>query len=72
MNQRLQQNQSQQSVQSQAQAGSQRRQFDAAEEAIRADREQTRPPESLGERLAQSIANEPPPAPRPWWKRLFG
>jgi hypothetical protein len=72
MNQRLQQNQAQQAGQTRQQAGTQRRDFTEAEEAIRADREQTQPPESLDARLAQSIAAEPAPPPKPWWKRLFG
>lgn len=72
MNQRLQQNQSQQTGQVQSQAAGQRRTFEGAEEAIRADREQTAPPDSLGKRLAESISSEPAPPPKPWWKRLFG
>ncbi|KAB2674982.1 MAG: hypothetical protein DVB31_01315 [Verrucomicrobia bacterium] len=72
MNQRLQHKQVEQTGQTQQTAGTQRREFAEAEEVIRADREQTQPPESLGARLAQSIAGEPAPPSRPWWKRLFG
>ncbi len=72
MKQRLQQNQTSQTGQVQQQTGAQRREFSEAEEVIRADREQTAPPGSLGERLAESIASEPAPPAKPWWKRLFG
>jgi hypothetical protein len=57
------------------QSGVQRRQFESAEEMIRADREGMEVPGSVGERLAQSIATETPssvPPARPWWKRLWG
>lgn len=52
----------------QIQAGTE---FASAEELLRADRAQTRPPPQIETRLQQSIAQEPPP-PRPWWKRWLG
>ena len=45
-------------------------QFASVEELIRFDAAQTAPPETVADRLKQSIAREP--APRPWWRRLFG
>jgi hypothetical protein len=71
MNQRLQQNQAQQSESVQQHGTTQRRDFAEAEDVLRADRELTQPPESLGSRLAESIAAEPPPVRKPWYKRLF-
>ncbi len=47
------------------------REFGSAEEMIRFDAHQTPPPESLAERLKESIAREPPPR-KTWWQRLFG
>jgi hypothetical protein len=46
------------------------RQFDSPEEMIRFDTAQTVPPESIAERLKESIAREPTP-PKSWWQRLF-
>jgi hypothetical protein len=45
-------------------------QFNSVEELIRFDTAQTVPPETVAARLKESIAREP--APRPWWRRLFG
>jgi len=45
--------------------------FSTAEELIRFDAGQTPPPESIAERLKESIALESPP-PKSWWQRLFG
>jgi hypothetical protein len=47
------------------------REFSSAEEMIRFDALQTPPPESLAERLKESITREPPPR-KTWWQRLFG
>ena len=57
--------------QSLAQKSQTNRQFDSPEEMIRFDSAQTVPPESIAERLKESIAREPPP-PKSWWQRLFG
>lgn len=46
--------------------------FASAEELIRHDAVQTRPPAALEERVKRSIAAEPTPVARPWWKRLLG
>jgi hypothetical protein len=46
------------------------RRFDSVEELIRFDAGQTAPPETVAERLKESIAREP--VPRSWWRRLFG
>jgi hypothetical protein len=48
-----------------------RNEFDSPEELIRFDAAHTVPPDSIAERLKESIAREPKPV-RPWWKRLFG
>lgn len=72
MDQRLNQ-QAEQQLGAEAQVRSQRRNFEEAEEVIRADREQIVVPEALAGKLAGAIAAEPKPAPdRPWWKRMFG
>jgi hypothetical protein len=44
--------------------------FNSAEEIIRFDASQTPAPESIAERLKESIAREPAP-PKSWWQRLF-
>jgi hypothetical protein len=44
--------------------------FTSVEEMIRSDAQQTVPPESIAERLKESITREPPP-PKSWWQRLF-
>lgn len=41
------------------------------EELLRADRAQTQPPAELETRLKESVAREPPPPARPWWKRWW-
>lgn len=65
-------NDSAQSMESTAQTASQSAEFASAEEAIRADAAKTVVPPVIEERLAQSIAQEPPPPGKPWWKRMFG
>lgn len=73
MNTRLQQQQSAQSSHSQQSESRQVGSFENAEDALRADRNQTPVPNSLGDRIAESLANEPKPAaPKSWWQRLFG
>ena len=51
-----------------------RRDFDKAEDLLRADRASVEPPDSLPERLAASGASEglTGRGRRPWWRRLFG
>lgn len=72
MDQRLNQQTAQQ-LGTEAQVRSQRRNFEEAEEVLRADREQTVVPEALAGKLAGSIAAEPKSAhDKPWWKRMFG
>lgn len=44
--------------------------FAAAEDAIRADRDQTAVPPEIAERLNESIRQEPKPE-RTWWNKLF-
>ena len=44
--------------------------FDSVEEVIRFDADRNPPPESIAERLKESISREPPPKD-PWWRRLF-
>ncbi|MCU0247147.1 MAG: hypothetical protein MUC42_11265 [Bryobacter sp.] len=46
--------------------------FATPEELIRHDASQTVPPPALTERVKESLAAEPPPAPAPWWKRWLG
>lgn len=40
--------------------------FNEPEDLLRHDRAQTPPPPSIQKRLAESLAEQPPP--RPWWK----
>jgi hypothetical protein len=69
---RQQQEQAEQSAESQFRQQEQTaRQFDSVEELIRFDTANTPPPETLAERLKESIEAEPKPA-RSWWQRLFG
>lgn len=75
MNNRLQQQQTQQAGLHQQAETEGKQAFETAEAVIAADRAQTPVPERLGERIAESIAQETPgqgQAPRPWWRRLFG
>ena len=67
---RLQQQQQQEQVEEQQQKQTTERVFETAEEVIRYDAAQTVPPASIGTRLKDSVAHEPPP--KPWWRRLFG
>lgn len=69
MNQRLNQQQSQQ-LTNDAQLQANRRTFDEAEEVIRADCEQTEVPATLAHKLSGTIAAEPVVA-KAWWRRLF-
>jgi hypothetical protein len=48
------------------------KEFATAEELIRHDAARTSPPPTLEDRVKQSIATEPPPEPKAWWKRLLG
>jgi hypothetical protein len=46
--------------------------FRSAEEMVRFDALQTRVPDGVKSRLADSVAREPKAPPdRPWWKRLL-
>ena len=45
--------------------------FTSVEELLRHDALHTPVPPKLVYRLEQSLRHEPP-APRPWWRRLFG
>lgn len=73
MNTRLQQEQSAQASHSQQSETRQVGSFENAEDALRADRNQTTVPNTLGDRIAESLASEPrPAAPKSWWQRLFG
>lgn len=45
--------------------------FETPEAMLRHDALHTPVPPSIAERLKQSL-DEIPPAPRPWWRRLFG
>ena len=45
--------------------------FGTPDEMLRYDAAQTEVPSGLVERLQESIRKEPP-APRGWWRRLFG
>ena len=62
----------------QGRLGEQERQESAAlefatpEEMLRHDALHTPVPPALADRLKQSLAQMPPPARRPWWRRLFG
>lgn len=46
--------------------------FATPEEMLRHDALHTPVPPALVSRLKQSLAQLPPPAPRPWWRRIFG
>lgn len=49
------------------------REFATPEELLRHDRACTPVPDAVAERLGETLAAEPPPAPeeKPWWKRLL-
>lgn len=67
----LRQKEEQQTSLSQSARASSTSEFLSAEDAIRADRNQTQPPPSLEQRVAQAVNQTPPPR-RSWWSRLFG
>jgi hypothetical protein len=54
------------------QEGQAARVFGSPEELIRFDTARTPAPESIAERLLESIALEKKPARSSWWRRLFG
>ena len=70
MNQRLDQ-QSAQQVTHDVQVQAQRRNFEEAEEVIRADREQTEVPKALTGKLAGTLSAEPSAPHKSWWQRIF-
>lgn len=45
--------------------------FDGPEDLLRQDAAQVSVPDSIAERLQESIRQEPP-RPGSWWKRMFG
>lgn len=49
------------------------REFATPEELLRHDRAGTPVPDAVAERLGETLATKPPPAPekKPWWKRLL-
>ena len=47
------------------------REFATPEDLLRHDRAQTPVPAAVSERLERSLAAEPPPERKPWWKRLL-
>lgn len=59
-------------TESHSQSAAQAREFTSVEDALRTDAANIQVPSIIEERLAQSIAQEPPPADKPWWKRMFG
>lgn len=61
-----------QATESNSQNTAQSREFASIEEAFRTDAANIQVPAVIEERLAQSIAQEPPPTGKPWWKRMFG
>ncbi len=46
--------------------------FDSPEAMLRHDALHTPVPPTIALRLKDSLAQLPPPARRPWWRRLFG
>lgn len=60
-----------QAIQSGSQQSSQVHEFASAEDLIRADASTAAVPPSIEQRLAESIAREPAPSGKPWWKRIF-
>lgn len=65
-------NESAHTTESHSQNAVQAREFASIEDALRTDAANIQVPAIIEERLAQSIAQEPPPAGKPWWKRMFG
>ena len=47
------------------------REFATPEDMIRHDLLQTKVPGAVGKRLERTLAAEPAPIPKPWWKRLL-
>jgi hypothetical protein len=68
---KLRQQQQQEEQTSQLQAQGVQQEFASAEDLLRFDAAQTLAPESIAERLKDSIARDPKPA-QSWWKRWFG
>jgi hypothetical protein len=48
------------------------KEFSNSDELLRFDAAQTAVPPEIAERLKKSAAQIPPPAPRTWWRNLFG
>ena len=59
-------------VETRQEAQVQAREFQSAEDLLREDAANVAVPEAIKARLADSIAQEMPAKPGPWWKKLFG
>ena len=46
--------------------------FGSPEALLRHDAAQNPAPPAVGDRLRATLADEPPPRPGSWWRRLFG
>jgi len=55
--------------QSQSQSG---QEFASVEEMLRHDAGQTHVPETIGQRLQESVRKLPAPIRQSWWRKLFG
>ena len=58
-------------TQAQLTQGTQGREFATVEDLLREDAAQVAPPETILQRLKQSLTREIPP-PSAWWKKWFG
>ncbi|HEV2454832.1 MAG TPA: hypothetical protein VGY98_11250 [Verrucomicrobiae bacterium] len=65
------QQEQQHAAESNLQASETIHEFALPEDALCFDAKQTAVPQSVAQRLSQSLQRHPPPAARPWWKRLF-
>ena len=59
-------------VEAKPEAQAKAREFSSAEEVLCADAAQVEVPAAVKSRLADSISQEMPAKPDPWWKKLFG
>jgi len=48
------------------------REFATVEEMLRQDANETQVPETIAQRLQETVRQLPAPARQPWWRKLFG
>jgi hypothetical protein len=48
------------------------REFATVEEMLRHDAKETHVPETIGQRLQETVRQIPAPPRQPWWRKFFG